>query len=202
MKFKSVQDMIRAAVENKRLQIELKVQIGDEETDLVLRGIDEYNFERKRSLLEQQLRAEAGEKGLVGSELPDDEWAAYLSTLDESSRKLHEAGGKFTDRATLFVAKFMGYGLLFNMIPDCLYTKDGKKFLQSSEDQANFAELMRRDPVIINTLSTAYVSLVQMVRGVAEQAKNSSAPTMVENGTSGAYSPSDIQNTDTHSQSD
>lgn len=198
--FKSLQEMIQDAVDNKRQQIKLTLRIGDQDVALVMRGVDEYNFDRKRVLLEQQLRADAARAGLVGADLSEEEWKRYLASLDQVTKRLFEKNKRPLDRAELYVARFMGYGLLFTMVPDCLYLEDGTKFLQSDKDFADFEELMRRDPLIVSILSAAYVSLVERINGLADEAKNSSAPTNEVSGSSGANLQGDIPDTEPPSQ--
>lgn len=190
---KSLQQIIKNAIEKKRIEVAFDLVIGGEPVPVIMRGIDDFSFQRKRDLLEQNLRAEASQNGLAGVELPDAEWEEYLKSKAASAVAVSH---KPKDRAEFFVRKNIGYGLLFQLVPGCLYTADGTRLLETNRDLQEFTELMKRDPAIVAELGTRYVELSGKIKEVNQTIKNSSTPESATSGLSGEDSPGSTQATE------
>jgi hypothetical protein len=200
MKKKSLSSIIQNAVEKKRIEVAFSITIDGEVVDLLMRGVDDFYFQSQRDLLEQSLRAEAVRMELVGSPLAEEEWKAFLAEKSEDDRKIFEQEGMPRDRAEFYIMKNLGQGMLFKLVPKCLFTKDGARLIETPEEYENFTELMRRDPGIASTIIKNYVQLSKKIKETRQAVKNSSNPASVKSGLSGENSQECTPNMEAHSR--
>lgn len=171
MKERRAIDLIRAALEKRKLEIEFELPT-DPPARVKMQAPDLMGIWAEQEIIYQRELARCKVEGMDKLQVNVESWEQDLQGLSAEARAamLREAPRNLAEQLAQKLAR---YGTVWQVLPRCLRdAKTGEPLCKTPEEERDLKAFIASDPNVIALLTAKYAELATAVQHLEDEAKN------------------------------
>ena len=167
---KTIQQLIEAAYEKRKVEVRFKINIDGQEVPCMLSAIEYSDILKVQNKIYIREMAKAESEGLDKLPISESDWKKELDGVSAETRKVME---KPANAAEQHAKKISWYETILDIMPEHLkQDKPGNPpLLNNPEEIALFKKLIKADGKLFGTLTEAWSKLNEMKKEINDSVK-------------------------------